>query len=98
MPEAARTDPLGSRLQGVQHVGLTVQNMERAFEFYTQVLGGTDVFRHGDFQGDAVHDTLLADQEIRANELGVNPHTIGVPTCAAAPSAWTYASSSSTTS
>ena len=27
--------PLGSRLQGVQHFGLTVQNMERAYEFYT---------------------------------------------------------------
>jgi hypothetical protein len=26
---------LGRRLQGVQHFGLTVQNMERAFEFYT---------------------------------------------------------------
>ena len=26
---------LGARLQGVQHFGLTVQNMDRAFEFYT---------------------------------------------------------------
>ncbi|MCX8478012.1 MAG: VOC family protein [Sphingomonas sp.] len=71
--------PLGARLQGVQHFGLTVQNMERAFEFYTQVLGGTEVFRHGDFQGDQVQNTLLADQEILANELGVDPQTIGVP-------------------
>jgi catechol 2,3-dioxygenase-like lactoylglutathione lyase family enzyme len=70
---------LGARLQGIQHFGLTVQNMERAFEFYTQVLGGTEVFRHGDFQGDTVQNTLLADQEIRATELGVNPRTIGVP-------------------
>lgn len=70
---------LGARLQGVQHFGLTVQNMERAYEFYTQVLGGTEVFRHGDFSGDAVQNTLLADQEIVANELGVNPRTIGVP-------------------
>jgi catechol 2,3-dioxygenase-like lactoylglutathione lyase family enzyme len=70
---------LGARLQGVQHFGLTVQNMERAFEFYTQVLGGTEVFRHGDFQGDTVQNTLLADQEIRANELGINARTIGVP-------------------
>jgi catechol 2,3-dioxygenase-like lactoylglutathione lyase family enzyme len=70
---------LGARLQGIQHFGLTVQNMERAFEFYTQVLGGTEVFRHGDFQGDAVQNTILADQEIRAVELGVNPRTIGVP-------------------
>jgi catechol 2,3-dioxygenase-like lactoylglutathione lyase family enzyme len=71
--------PLGARLQGVQHFGLTVQNMERAFEFYTQVLGGTEVFRHGDFQGDAVQNTLLADQEIVANEKHVTPATIGVP-------------------
>ena len=71
--------PLGLRLQGVQHFGLTVQNMERAYEFYTEVLGGTEVLRHGDFQGDTVQNTLLADQEIRANELGVNPRTIGVP-------------------
>jgi catechol 2,3-dioxygenase-like lactoylglutathione lyase family enzyme len=70
---------LAVRLQGVQHFGLTVQNMERAFEFYTQVLGGTEVFRHGDFQGDQVQNTLLADQEIRAGELHVDPQTIGVP-------------------
>jgi catechol 2,3-dioxygenase-like lactoylglutathione lyase family enzyme len=80
MSNSARNNgPLGVRLQGVQHFGLTVQNMERAFEFYTQVLGGTEVFRHGDFQGDMVQNTLLADQEILANELGVNPRTIGVP-------------------
>lgn len=76
---ARNSGPLGARLQGAQHFGLTVQNMERAYEFYTEVLGGTEVFRHGDFQGDAVHNTLLADQDIQANELGVNPRTIGVP-------------------
>lgn len=71
--------PLGARLQGVQHFGLTVQNMERAYQFYTEVLGGIEVFRHGDFQGDGVQNTLLADQEIEANARGVNPRTIGVP-------------------
>ncbi|KMS51906.1 lactoylglutathione lyase [Novosphingobium barchaimii LL02] len=76
---ARNSAPLGLRLQGVQHFGLTVQNMERAYEFYTEVLGGTEVFRHGDFQGDPVQNTLLADQEIRANELHVSPTTIGVP-------------------
>ncbi len=43
------------------------------------MLGGTEVFRHGDFQGDAVQNTLLADQEIPRKELAVNPRTIGVP-------------------
>lgn len=71
--------PLGRRLQGLQHVGLTVQNMDRAFEFYTEVLGGTEVMRDGDFQGEAVHNTLLTDQEIIARERNVNPATIGVP-------------------
>ena len=71
--------PLGARLQGAQHFGLTVQNMERAFEFYTEVLGGNEVMRDGDFHGAPIHNTLLADQEIIARELKVDPRTIGVP-------------------
>jgi catechol 2,3-dioxygenase-like lactoylglutathione lyase family enzyme len=71
--------PLGARLQGVQHFGLTVQNMDRAFEFYTEVLGGTEVMRDGDFQGERIHNTLLTDQEIEARVRRVNPRTMGVP-------------------
>src|SRR5262249_45424051 len=37
--------PLGVRLQGVQHFGLTVQNMDRAFQFYTEVVGGAEIMR-----------------------------------------------------
>src|SRR5215469_10528902 len=70
---------LGARLQGVQHFGLTVQNMDRAFEFYTEVLGGNEVMRDGDFHGEKIHNTLMADQEILAHERKVNPRTIGVP-------------------
>jgi catechol 2,3-dioxygenase-like lactoylglutathione lyase family enzyme len=80
MSAAARNAaPLGVRLQGVQHFGLTVQNMDRAFEFYTEVLGGTEVMRDGDFQGERIHNTLLTDQEIEARARQVNPRTIGVP-------------------
>ncbi|MGU3326648.1 VOC family protein [Methylobacterium mesophilicum] len=71
--------PLGARLQGVQHFGVTVQNMDRAFEFYTEVLGGTEVLRDGDFKGEPVHYTILADQEIDAHARKVDPRTIGVP-------------------
>jgi len=71
--------PLGARLQGVQHFGVTVQNMDRAFAFYTEVLGGTEIFRDGDFQGEPIHNTLLTDQEIEARQRRVNPRTIGVP-------------------
>lgn len=71
--------PLGARLQGVQHFGVTVQNMDRAFEFYTEVLGGTEIMRDGDFQGERIHNTLLTDQDIEARRRRVNPQTIGVP-------------------
>lgn len=80
---ASRPNPdgvaLGLRLQGIQHFGLTVDNMERAFEFYTEVLGGTEVMRDGDFQGQAIHNTILTDQEILAAEQKVDPKSIGVP-------------------
>jgi catechol 2,3-dioxygenase-like lactoylglutathione lyase family enzyme len=71
--------PLGARLQGVQHFGVTVQNMDRAFAFYTEVLGGNEVMRDGDFHGEKIHNTILTDQEIVARERKVNPRTIGVP-------------------
>ena len=71
--------PLGARLQGAQHFGLTVQNMDRAFEFYTEVLGGNEVMRDGDFHGVPIHNTLMTDQEIIARTLKVDPRTIGVP-------------------
>ncbi|MUV14552.1 lactoylglutathione lyase [Lysobacter sp. HX-5-24] len=70
---------IGGRLRGVQHFGLTVQNMDRAFEFYTEVLGGTEVMRDGDFQGERIHNTLLTDQVIEANARKVNPLTMGIP-------------------
>ena len=76
---ARNSGPLGARLQGVQHFGLTVQNMDRAFEFYTEVLGGTEVMRDGDFHGERIHNTLLTDQEIEARVRQVNPRTMGVP-------------------
>jgi catechol 2,3-dioxygenase-like lactoylglutathione lyase family enzyme len=76
---ARRSRPLGTRLQGVQHFGLTVQNMERAFEFYTEVLGGTEVMRDGDFHGERIHNTLLTDQEIEARVRQVNPRALGIP-------------------
>jgi catechol 2,3-dioxygenase-like lactoylglutathione lyase family enzyme len=80
MSAAARNDgPLGARLQGVQHFGLTVQNMDRAFAFYTEVLGGTEIMRDGDFYGERIHNTLLTDQDIDARVRRVNPQTMGIP-------------------
>lgn len=77
--ESRIAGPLGARLQGVQHFGVTVQNMDRAFAFYTEVLGGTEVMRDGDFQGERIHNTLLTDEELEAKARRVNPRTLGVP-------------------
>src|SRR5215470_6991292 len=66
---------LGSRIRGVQHFGVTVQNMNRAFEFYTEVLGGTEIMRDGDFHGEPIHNTLMLHEEIIATQQHVNPHT-----------------------
>ncbi len=90
--------PLGARLQGVQHFGLTVQNMDRAFEFYTEVLGGTEVMRDGDFQGERIHNTLLTDQEIEARKRRVDPRTMGIPDLKGGAQRLDVASSSSTMS
>lgn len=70
---------LGARLRGVQHFGLTVQNMDRAFLFYTEILGGTEIMRDGDFQGERIHNTLLTDQDLEAQARQVNPRTMGIP-------------------
>jgi catechol 2,3-dioxygenase-like lactoylglutathione lyase family enzyme len=74
-----KSGSIGARLQGVQHFGVTVQDMERAYAFYTEVLGGTEVMRDGDFQGERIHNTLLTDDVILARERGVNPATRGIP-------------------
>jgi catechol 2,3-dioxygenase-like lactoylglutathione lyase family enzyme len=76
---APNVGPLGARLQGVQHFGLTVQNLDRAFAFYTEVLGGTEVMRDGDFHGERIHNTLLTDLDIEARMRDVNPRTMGIP-------------------
>jgi catechol 2,3-dioxygenase-like lactoylglutathione lyase family enzyme len=76
---ARNSAPLGARIQGVQHFGVTVQNMDRAFEFYTEVLGGTEVTRGSDLHGDRMHNAVLLAEEIEAGYQRIDPKTIGVP-------------------
>jgi catechol 2,3-dioxygenase-like lactoylglutathione lyase family enzyme len=40
MSDDPRGPGLGRYLQGVQHVGITVYDMAKSMEFYTEVLGG----------------------------------------------------------
>lgn len=76
---AQEAPPLGERLRGVQHFGITVHDLGRAHIFYTQVLGGTEVLRDGDFQGAPIQNTLMQVDELRAAQRGVNPRSVGVP-------------------
>lgn len=73
------TAPLGQRIRGFQHFGMTVQNMDRAFEFYTEIMGGTEIMRDGDFHGERIHNTLMLNDELEALGQKINPVTIGVP-------------------
>jgi quinol monooxygenase YgiN/catechol 2,3-dioxygenase-like lactoylglutathione lyase family enzyme len=66
-------------IKGVQHVGVTVSNISRAYEFYTQVLGGVEIMRDGDFKGETMHNTLLQVDELKSKSKGVEPSVDGVP-------------------
>ncbi|MDX3772492.1 VOC family protein [Chromatiaceae bacterium AAb-1] len=76
---AQSPNSVAASMDGVQHFGITVKNIDRAHKFYTEVLGGTEVMQDGDFQGDQIHNTLMQIDELNAKERGVNPRSIGVP-------------------
>jgi catechol 2,3-dioxygenase-like lactoylglutathione lyase family enzyme len=71
--------------------------MKRAFEFYTEVLGGTEVMRDGDFHGEPIQNTLLLHEEIVAKQQHINSHTVGIPDLRHGANDSTYVSFSSTT-
>lgn len=59
---------LKSSLQGVHHIGITVENMEKAFEFYTEVLGGTPILTGNGFKGPEIHNALLEKEELENSQ------------------------------
>jgi catechol 2,3-dioxygenase-like lactoylglutathione lyase family enzyme len=71
---------LGHYLQGVQHFGITVYDMEKSMEFYTEVLGGKLAVKGDGFIGEVLHNTLFQADELEAQvRRGVNAKTLGVP-------------------
>lgn len=70
---------LGHYLQGVQHFGITVDNMEKSIEFYTEVLGGKIAISGDAFYGEVLHNTLFQKEELEALNQGINPRRLGVP-------------------
>ncbi|WP_221643343.1 MULTISPECIES: nuclear transport factor 2 family protein [unclassified Nostoc] len=70
---------LGHYLQGMQHVGVTVQDMEKSLEFYLEVLGGKLVIAENGLMGDGMQNTLFQKEEIDANLQVANPQNFDIP-------------------
>lgn len=70
---------LGHYLQGVQHFGVTVDDMARAIEFYTEVLGGKLVVGENGLVGDTSQNTLFQKEELEAIASGIDPDTLDIP-------------------
>src|SRR5688500_8495392 len=70
---------LGRYLQGVQHVGITVDDWAKSLEFYIEVLGGQPAIQGSGFYGDVLHNTLFQKEELDALERDVSPRSLGVP-------------------
>jgi catechol 2,3-dioxygenase-like lactoylglutathione lyase family enzyme len=70
---------LGRYLQGVQHVGVTVDDMAKSLEFYIEVLGGKLAVAGNGFYGDVLQNTLFQKEELDARGRGVDPRSLGVP-------------------
>lgn len=69
----------GHLLQGVQHVGVTVEDMAKSLEFYTEVLGGKLVVGESELVGDVMQNTLFQKEELDAIALGIDPQTLDIP-------------------
>jgi catechol 2,3-dioxygenase-like lactoylglutathione lyase family enzyme len=78
MNDQPRGTGLGRYLQGVQHVGITVYDMEKSLEFYTEVLGGQVAVKGDGFIGEIMHNTLFQADELEAQAQGIDPTSLGV--------------------
>ncbi|BAY13236.1 nuclear transport factor 2 family protein [Calothrix sp. NIES-2098] len=78
-PVNGSSSSLGHYLQGLQHVGITVNDMSKALEFYIDVLGGKIAIGGDGFVGEDLHNLLFQKEELEAWKQGLNPKTIGVP-------------------
>jgi alkylhydroperoxidase/carboxymuconolactone decarboxylase family protein YurZ/catechol 2,3-dioxygenase-like lactoylglutathione lyase family enzyme len=70
---------LGHLLQGVQHVGVTIHDMAKSLEFYTQVLGGRVVVEESELVGDAIQNTLFQKEELDALAQGIDLEKVDIP-------------------
>ena len=70
---------VGHYLQGIQHFGITVDNLGKSIEFYTEVLGGVIAIGGNSFSGEVLLNTMFQKELMEASRLGINPRRMGVP-------------------
>ncbi|MEB3310934.1 MAG: AtaL-like protein [Snowella sp.] len=75
----ATKSSLGKYLQGVQHFGITVNDLDKALEFYIEVLGGRLAIGGDGFIGDELHNLLFQKEDLEAAQQHINPRNIGIP-------------------
>jgi len=74
------TSNFSKLLKGVNHIGVTVEDIEQSLEFYIEVLGGRLIVKETGLASDLMHNTLLQKEELDALELGIKePRIFGVP-------------------
>jgi len=70
---------LGHFLNGIQHFGITVADLEKSLEFYTEVLGGKLAVGETGLEGDTIQNTLFQKEEVDAESLGKTLKELDVP-------------------
>ncbi|MFB2922006.1 MULTISPECIES: nuclear transport factor 2 family protein [Aerosakkonema] len=78
-PQIDGKSGLGHYLQGVQHFGITVDDMAKTMEFYIDVLGGKVALLGNGFIGPVLQNNLFQKEQIEAIERNVDPRSLGVP-------------------
>ena len=67
------------KFNAIQHVGITVKDMKKSLEFYTEVLGGELVTNELGLKGDAMHNCLLQVDELYASSKNKTLDEAGIP-------------------
>ena len=69
----------GCYLRGIHHLGVTVKDMKKSLEFYTEVLGGKLVVAENNLIGDRIQNTLFQQEELDAILRKIKLKALGVP-------------------
>jgi catechol 2,3-dioxygenase-like lactoylglutathione lyase family enzyme len=69
---------ISGSLQGVQHFGLTVDDLDKSVEFYVDILGGKLALSGDGFYGEELHNALFQKDDLDAARRGIDPQALGV--------------------